>query len=65
VLLVFTSYPDRPTEPVALTGFHPHQIACKPTRLFASGCKIGQVQSIYIVEGSAVHDAEIVSGHDA
>jgi hypothetical protein len=57
VLLVLTGYPDRPTDPVASTGFHLHQIAGKPTRLFACRCKIGQLQSIYIVEGSFVRDA--------
>jgi hypothetical protein len=57
------SDPNRPSEPVASIRFHSHQIACKPTRLFASGCQIGQLQSIYIVERSLARDAEIIAGH--
>jgi hypothetical protein len=60
---VLTSDPNRPSEPVASIRFYSHQITCKPTRLFASGCQIGQLQSIYIVERSLARDAEIIAGH--
>src|SRR5271166_6847211 len=63
VLLILTSDPNRPSEPIASIRFHSHQIACKPTRLFASGCQIRQLQSIYIVERSLARDAEIIAGH--
>jgi hypothetical protein len=63
MLLILTSDPNRPSGPVASIRFHSHQIACKPTRLFASGCQIGQLQSIYIVERSLARDAEIIAAH--